>query len=102
MSEKTLKAFCWRTGLIQLAPVVPEGALELATAPATLLAQTIDGIGRLSYDNHHFLVPGVPEAPDDNTAMDAVFDFQSQLNKRLSIALASHNGGGNVSAAPRV
>ncbi len=101
MSEKIMKAFCWRTGVIQLADTVPEGALELATAPATLLAQTVDAVSRHGYDSQIYLVPGVPEADDAEQALDAVFDFRNQLTKRLSRALAE--GGDHVrTSAPGI
>lgn len=102
MNSKKLTAFCWRSGLIQMAEQAPEGALVLASGPATLLAQTIDSIGRLSADNQSHLVPGVPEAVSDDAALDAVIDFQKFLNKRLSRALASTYGGDHASATSRI
>ncbi len=101
MNSKQLRAFCFRSGLLQVAECVPEGALELALAPATVLVAAIEATARLAYDNATWLVPGVPEAPDEKKACDAVFDYQTMLNQRLSRLLASQ-GGDDVSCSPRI
>lgn len=103
MKEKTLTAFVWRSGLLQVAREAPEGSLKLATAPDTVMTDAISGTARLAHDGQTWLVPGVPEAGDDSdAALDAVLDFQKQLNKRLASVLSSHTGGSHANAAPRI
>lgn len=94
MSEQIMKAFCRRNGLIVVGPETPAGAYELATAPATLLAQTIDATAVAAFDSRlegHYFVPGVPDAPNDHHALECVFDFQATLNKRLARVLSATN-----------
>lgn len=98
MSERILKAFCWRSGEICISDDVPEGALYLSTGPAILLAQTIDANSRHSYDDR-FIVPGVHEAEDDEEALDAVFEFQKLLDSKLINVLASQSGERHVSSS---
>lgn len=111
MNEKMLKAFCRRDGLIMLADVTPEGAYGLASAPATLLAQAVDATAIAAFDSSlegMYFVPGVPDTPCERTALECVFDYQTELNKRLSRCLASHAGHStvevhsHVSAASRI
>lgn len=107
MSEKIMKAFCRRNGLIVIAPETPDGAYELATAPSTLLAQSIDALAVAAFDSRlegMYFVPGVADAPCDRVALECVFDFQTDLNKRLSRCLASHDAEvqSHVSAASRI
>jgi hypothetical protein len=99
MKTKTLTAFCWRSGLLQVAREAPEGALVLATAPDKVMTDAISKTARLAYDGESWLVPGVPEAGEDSdAAVDAVIDYQRHLNKRLALELASQSGGDHVGA----
>lgn len=94
MNSKILKAYCWRTGQLQLAREVPEGALELAQAPDKVMTDAVQATARLAYDNT-WLVPGVPEASSDTAAVDAVIDYQKHLQKRIGHLLADGHGGGH-------
>lgn len=99
MNSNRLKAFCWRSGLLQLAREVPEGALELAEAPDQIMTDAVHGTARLAYDGATWLVPGVPEAKDDsNVALDAVFDYQKRLKDSISFRLAEAHGGHDACA----
>lgn len=101
MNIQKLKAFCFRSGLLQVALEVPKGALELASAPDEVLTDAIVGSARLDYTNEQWLVPGVPEAADDDAALDAVFAYRDHLNKSIGFRLAEQ-GGRHVSTAPRI
>lgn len=101
MNSNRLKAFCWGSGLLQVARDVPEGALHLATGPDEIMLEAISGTARLGYDNQTWIVPGVPEANSTDAALDAVFDFQNHLVKRIGSILAER-GGRHVRTAPRI
>lgn len=58
----------WRSGEVEILPRSVEGALTLA---------------RHAYDGKTLLIPGVPEAEDDGTALKAVLDFEKRLAARL-------------------
>lgn len=97
MSEKTLKAFCWRTGLLQTGNEVPEGALELASAPESVLTNVLLAECRHGY-NDELLVPGIPEAASSDNAVDAAIDFSQRLQKSISRELINY--GGSHETAP--
>jgi hypothetical protein len=97
MVEKTLKAFCWATGLVQVDEATPEGALELASGPESVLKETLMAECRYSYAGDP-LVPGIPEATDGNSAVDAASEFSRRLQKCISRKLATY--GGHHDTAP--
>lgn len=83
-------AWCWASGLIEIGDAVPadkpdgSGALQIATGPKYALKARVgvmarhgrgDGAGQL-------LVPGVPEASDQDEAMDALSTWLTLCNKR--------------------
>lgn len=79
-------AYAWRSGLIQFGRKVPDGALCIAEGPAKKLRPSVEAVARHAYDNETLLVPGIPEAKDDDEALDALFVFQSLVEGRLEDA----------------
>lgn len=72
-------AYCWRSGLIEFGPVLPDGALELASSDLHDKQVMIDRVSvraRHGWDNS-LLVPGVPEAATDEEAISALLDWRS-------------------------
>jgi hypothetical protein len=63
---------------------VPEGSLPLAVGEANDLWQAISRAARHAYDGETYLVPGVPEARDQLTAVDALTAFAGELGKRVA------------------
>lgn len=63
-----------------------DGALLVAIGPADIVGPTVKGMARLAYDNETYLVPGCPEAQNEDEAYKAFskwFDWvQSALNKK--------------------
>jgi hypothetical protein len=62
------------------------GALIVAMGPKDIVEPTVKGLARLAYDNETYLVPGCPEAGDEDAALKAFtvwFD-------RVQVALAKH------------
>jgi len=81
-----MKAFCWAEGNIEFGRSTPEGALEIASAPATRLRKTITTTARHSYDGKILFVPGVPEAESGREAVDAVITYCNWLKPMFTEA----------------
>lgn len=73
------KIICWRSGETEIASRVPEGAATLMTGPRSRLIKLLSVNARHSYDGKSLLVPGLPEAEDDEAAVRAVQAFQLRL-----------------------
>lgn len=81
MCKATLTAFCWSSGIIEFGTSVPEGALPIITGPADLVTSTIEATSRHAHDEKTFLVPGVPEADSDASAVDALKAYVNWLEQ---------------------
>ena len=81
-------ASCDRRGVIEFGTgKCHAGMLEIARArSAKRLKATISAIARHAYDGTTLLVPGVPEAENDDAACDAVIAFRGRATKRLAAA----------------
>lgn len=78
-------AFADRRGVIEFGPFVPDGCLPIATdADQQRLHDTIEGCCRHAYDGETLLVPGIPEADDDDQALDALLSFNAGIHSRLA------------------
>lgn len=67
-----MRAYCFASGKIDFGRKVPDGAILIATGPAATLRSAIGPAARLAYDNNTLLVPGVPEAENQQKAGDAL------------------------------
>lgn len=79
-------AFCYRSGQIgtvEYGPI-PDGALMLARGEREQIESTIHGIARLAYDNETWLVPGIPEAANEDQAFKAMMTFIDRFS--MSVA----------------
>lgn len=77
-------AYAWRSGLIGVGRVVPDGALQIARGPEAKLFDALSALARLSYDKPpNLLVPGVPEAADDDSRIGAMVKFSNRLRARM-------------------
>lgn len=77
MSEIT--AYCWRSGIIEFGPYVPEGAITLAVGEEAVVRDAVDVIARHGYTPGVLLVSGVPEAEDSDAACLAVLTMREEL-----------------------
>jgi hypothetical protein len=75
-------AYCWRNGRIEFGRTMPEGAIEVARGGAKPLRDIVDVLARHGYERGVLLVPGVPEAEDDNAAVDALARWQLWCARR--------------------
>lgn len=81
-----IKAVCYRSGQIRFLPFVPRGAIEIASGPSDQLRPIVEAIARHAYDGHTLLVPGLPEAVNDDQALTVLEHFQDSVKKRLEAA----------------
>lgn len=75
-------AYCWANGVIGFGRATPDGAIEMARGSVKPLRRLMNATSRLTHDNQTLLVPGVPEAPDQNAAADALLLHLRWLKRR--------------------
>lgn len=78
-----MKAYTWRSGRIDFGRKTPEGALEIVSGPAKKIKDVISATSRLAYDGVTRLVPGIPEAANDDAALDALLAYQDWIVPRF-------------------
>lgn len=81
-------AYAFRSGHIGFGTKVPDGALIIAKGPAKIVGQIVRGNARLAYDNETWLVPGCPEAENDEQAYNAFIAFFDRIRSQVTKALA--------------
>jgi hypothetical protein len=88
-------AYCYASGLIQFGRKTPDGAIAIAAGPAKPLRDLIDARARHGYETRKvkgrptkipgtecLLVPGVPEAPDQEAGGDALGAFCKWIGEK--------------------
>ncbi|ELW7372145.1 TPA: host nuclease inhibitor protein [Yersinia enterocolitica] len=80
----TLIAYAWASGLIQFGKKLPKGALPIITGQENEVRETIDILARHSRTNNSLLVPGIPEAANQHSAMDALIYFSHRAKESYS------------------
>lgn len=76
-------AYVFRNGEIGFGCFVPEKAMRITSSSTKKLRPICEAIARHAYDGFTLLVPGVPEADDDEDAIAAVIRFRHEVDKRL-------------------
>lgn len=74
-----MKAYCYRTGVIEFGRYVPKGTLEIASGRALL--KNVRVRARHAKDGETLLVPGIPEASNDVEAYAALKRFKEFVRK---------------------
>lgn len=77
---------CWRSGEVTVVDLdqVPNGTLTLAIGQRSDLQRALSAVARHAYDGRTLLIPGVPEADDNNQqAWRATKRFEAALLSRL-------------------
>ncbi|MGE4297556.1 MAG: hypothetical protein AB7E47_05955 [Desulfovibrionaceae bacterium] len=82
-------AYCWRNGVIEFDYVCPDDALRLAEGPEGALRRAVCPVARWAYDNRTPLVPGVPEAKDEDEAFAAAVAFGKTVRRDMGSILAT-------------
>lgn len=76
-----MHAFCYASGQIGFGARIPAGALPIAKGPRTKLVEWLEAVARHAYDGEALLVPGVPEADNQDDALDALLAFTAWAAK---------------------
>lgn len=81
-----ITAFCDRKGRIEFVRGdgrrIPAGMMGLVEGPAKKVRELMSATARHAYDGKTLLVPGIPEAPSDTAAYDALVKFCDWLKSR--------------------
>lgn len=81
-----VKAWAWRSGLIEFGKNVPPGAFPILSADGICFSrQRIEAAARHSYDGQTLLVPGVPEAKSNAKAYEAFEQWVRWMRKPAAI-----------------
>lgn len=80
---KTLHAYCYRNGQIGFGGRVPDGALPLGHGMPKQVREWITAVSRHAYKKGVYLVPGVPEAANDDAALTAYQAFVKWARPQL-------------------
>ncbi len=80
--KPTITAYCWASGLIEFGNTLPEGALPIVTSSEKNVRDVVGVLARHAY-NGDLLVPGIPEAADQNEAREALERFSRVIQERL-------------------
>lgn len=75
-------AYCWASGLIEFGESVPEGAIPMISGDDQKVRELMDAVARIDHDNVTLLVPGVPEADDEDAKYAALQRFLDWLRSR--------------------
>lgn len=74
-------AYCWRGGVIEFGRRVPKGARPIIEGRGRKVREHVEVCARHAHDGKTLLVPGIPEAPDDEAALFALNAFGAWVRK---------------------
>lgn len=80
--KPTITAYRRASGLIESGNTLPEGALPIVTGSKKNVRDVVGVLARHAY-NGDLLVPGIPEAVDQNEARGALERFSRVVRERL-------------------
>lgn len=80
-----IAAYCFRSGQIRFnrPSRVPNGAITLFCGPRNKVRRVIEQTARLAYDNRTWLVPGIPEAINDEAAFGALMTYADRIHSEV-------------------
>lgn len=91
-----LVAYCWASGLIEFGEAVPAGAIKIAHGPKADLKYEVEANARhgRGASEGKLIVPGIPEASDQQAAGDALqaflnFASKSRTAKKYGVVFTS-------------
>lgn len=79
--EIKITAYAWASGLIEFGETYPDGALPIITGEEKRVREIIGIRARHSRTNQKLLVPGVPEAGNQDDACSALIRFTDIVTK---------------------
>ncbi|HEM6672529.1 TPA: host nuclease inhibitor protein [Citrobacter koseri] len=74
-------AYAWASGLIELGPELPDGALPIITGEENRIRDLINIWARHSRTGEQLLVPGVPEAQNQHEGCNALMTFTETITR---------------------
>jgi hypothetical protein len=77
---RTIFAHCDAAGAIQYGEYVPKGSLPILRGDEDIVKKVVGGLCRKGYEGQE-IVPGIPEAKDQNEALDAMFKFKEVVEQ---------------------
>ena len=78
--QRDVFAVCYASGEIAILREAPgKGEVCFARGPEDAVRALVAGNARLSCDDRTYLVPGVPEAADQNAGVDALLTWLGRL-----------------------
>ncbi|EBG0124404.1 host nuclease inhibitor protein [Salmonella enterica subsp. enterica] len=80
--KPTITAYCWASGLIEFGNTLPEGALPIIVGEEKQVRDVVGVLARHAY-NGDLLVPGIPEAANQNEAREALERFSCKVQERF-------------------
>ncbi|ELW8656257.1 host nuclease inhibitor protein [Salmonella enterica] len=80
--KPTITAYCWASGLIEFGNTLQEGALPIVTGSEKQVREVVGVLARHAY-NGDLLVPGIPEAANQNEACETLVRFSRVIQERL-------------------
>lgn len=75
-------AYARASGLIEFGKSCPDGALPVLVGDSKKVRSAVIALARHSRTNDDLLVPGVPEAADQDAAVQALSTFAKMLKER--------------------
>jgi hypothetical protein len=96
--SRTIFAYCDAGGVIQFGEAVPEGSLPIVKGEEKDVRELMGVVARHARPrkpgpDQVLLVPGIPEAENQEKAMDALIAFKAWLRKRKDPKFDFGNGG---------
>jgi hypothetical protein len=76
------RAYCWRGGIIEFGPRIPDGALPLDRGTERSVRRRVEPLARHAYQKSVLLVPGIPEAETDVAALEAYERFVALVRRK--------------------
>lgn len=87
-------AYCYASGEIEIGARVPDGAVAVGKGRRRDVERAVQAAARHGYDGVTLLVPGVPEARDQNEGIQAAMRFRDQVRQRLDRYRAEDRNAG--------
>lgn len=75
------RAYCWRGGVIEFGPRIPNGALPIDRGTERSVRGRVEPLARRAHQAGVLLVPGIPEAANDVAALEAYERFKALIDQ---------------------
>lgn len=83
MNQTKIHVYCRGDGNLEFGPRCPGAAIPIGYGPEDRLRKVVSTLARHSYDGQSLVIPGVPEAENDNDVLAAMWAFSDQVQDQL-------------------